>query len=89
MSEDPIFQTETMADVWRKQGRYAEAIRIYATLLEKEPARSDLAEKLAATRSEYACLEPVGLRTGRLLQQWVEALLRLRRQVDIRAIRPD
>lgn len=89
MSEDPIFQTETMADVWRKQGRYAEAIRIYATLLEKEPARSDLAEKLAATRSEYERLEPVGLRTGRLLQQWVEALLRLRRQVDIRAIRPD
>lgn len=89
MSEDSIFQTETMADVWRKQGRYAEAIRIYATLLEKEPARSDLAEKLASTRSEYKNQEPIGFRTGRLLQQWAEALLRLRRQADIRAIRPD
>lgn len=89
MSMDTIFETETMADVWRKQGRYAEAIRIYAILLEKEPARSDLAEKLAATRSEYGRLDPVDLRTGRILQQWIEILLRFKRQTDIRAVRPD
>lgn len=88
MSEDPIFQTETMADVWCKQGRYSEAIRIYAALLEKDPARCDLFEKLAATRKAYEEQEPIDSRTDKLLQQWIEALLLKRHQTDLQAIRP-
>lgn len=89
MSEDPIFQTETMADVWCKQGRYNEAMRIYTTLLEKDPSRAGLSEKFAAVRKAYEDLEPIGSRTDKLLQQWIEALLRKRNQTDIRSIRPD
>lgn len=75
MIQDEMFQTETMADILRKQGRSADAIRIYEVLLKKDPARSDLAEKLAATRKRLQQGGSFGDRTDRLLRKWIEAIL--------------
>jgi len=76
MIQDEVFQTETMADILRKQGRTADAIRIYEALLEKDPSRTDLAEKLAATRKSLQQGGSFSDRTDRLLMKWIEAILR-------------
>uniref|UniRef100_A0A7C4VZE9 Bacterial transcriptional activator domain-containing protein n=1 Tax=Desulfatirhabdium butyrativorans TaxID=340467 RepID=A0A7C4VZE9_9BACT len=75
MIQDEVFQTETMADILRKQGRPADAIRIYEALLAKDHLRTDLAEKLAETRESLKHGGAFSDRTDRLLMTWIEAIL--------------
>lgn len=46
MTTAPPFSTPTMAQILMDQGRYAEAARIYRSLLDQHPRRPDLAEAL-------------------------------------------
>lgn len=75
MIQDEVFQTETMADILRKQGRFVDAIRIYEALLQKDPSRTDIAEKLSATRNGLKQGGSFSDRTDRLLKKWIEAIL--------------
>ncbi|MEW6259199.1 MAG: tetratricopeptide repeat protein [Thermodesulfobacteriota bacterium] len=75
MIQDDVFQTETMADILEKQGRSADALRIYETLLRKDPSRTDIAEKLAATREALKHGGSFRDRIDRLLMKWIEAIL--------------
>ena len=77
---DNPFYTVTMARLHARQGRYADAVRIYRHLLERAPHRTDLQAALEAS------LQAAASRTGetavpwrehaRLIDQWVRLLLR-------------
>lgn len=68
------FVTETLAELYLKQGYREEALSIYQQLSERDPSNASLAEKIAAIRSEpgeaqpaaeHSRLEPASARSVR------------------------
>jgi hypothetical protein len=54
-TEDPL--TEPMAEIYLSQGHLDEALRIYESVLRREPGRSDLVQKIAEVRARLAMPE--------------------------------
>ena len=79
MSQQHQIQTATMARIYTEQGHYRKAADIYRHLLEADPSRQDIADKLseveamqqAASQSEKKDLAP-------LLRQWIRLAVRHR-----------
>ncbi len=83
---DNPFYTVTMARLHTRQGRYADAVRIYRHLLERAPHRTDLQAALAAVASKMGETVASKHETSRLIERWVRLLLRqnaLRRMRNI------
>jgi predicted Zn-dependent protease len=73
---DNPFYTVTMARLHARQGRYADAVRIYRHLLERAPQRSDLQAALEAAVSRMGETAVSWHEHSRLIERWVRLLLR-------------
>jgi len=59
-----IFITHTLADIYRLQGYFERARKIYDKLLDQDPDNETLKRKLDEIASRLATAEPVGVDTG-------------------------
>ena len=75
-NEDNPFYTVTMARVYTRQGRYADAVRIYRHLLERDSRRTDLQSALEAVSSRMGGTAVPWFEHSRLIERWVRLLLR-------------
>jgi len=70
---DTTFYTETMAKIFVDQGNLEKAADIYRYLLERDPARGDIADKLfrlAAANTKSSD------RTVVLFREWIDLVLK-------------
>ena len=77
MSQDVDIYTETMAKVYAEQGHWAKAAKIYRYLLDKAPARHDLADALADAENR---IQEAPERNSEdlvpLFRKWIELLFK-------------
>jgi hypothetical protein len=73
---DKTFYTVTMARLLTKQQKYAEAVRIYIYLLEKEPWRADLQTALKSATARLARASDQWRDVSRLVERWTRLMIR-------------
>jgi len=77
MNREFDIYTETMAKVYRAQGHWYEAARIYRHLLAQEPQRQDLAQALADAENMMANSQPKNpQQLVPLFEEWIELLFK-------------
>ena len=74
MTEEQEFETETMAGIYASQGHYGKAIDIYRRLLEQDPDRSDLQDKLLRIESKKKYEDET--RLADKLSEWLDLIMK-------------
>ena len=85
MSESLNFKTATMARVYERQGYWEKAAEIYRYLLERDPARQDLAQALALLETKKTTVDealPEDLVAK--IRHWLELLQQYHRRQELR-----
>ena len=76
MTDDSQFHTKTMARIYAEQGLYEKSAEIYKYLLDKEPARRDIAEALGEVEKKIDRTGRAGeLRLVTLFDKWINLML--------------
>jgi hypothetical protein len=88
MNQDVDFYTETMAKVYTEQGHWAKAAEIYRYLLDKAPARQDLADALADAENRMKeAPEKNSEDLVPLFREWIELLLKYEKLQKLRKMK--
>ncbi len=74
MAEEQEFETETMAGIYANQGHYGKAIEIYRRLLEQDPDRMDLKDKLLRIESKKKYEDEN--RLADKISEWLDLLMK-------------
>ncbi len=74
MAEEQEFETETMAGIYANQGHYGKAIEIYRRLLEQDPDRTDLKDKLRRIESKKKYEDEN--RLAEKFSEWLDLLMK-------------
>ena len=77
MSEKLDIYTETMANVYARQGHWDKVVEIYRHLLTEEPERLDYADSLAEAEAKIKDIEPkIPEKLVPLFREWIDLLFK-------------
>ncbi len=85
MADDQKFETETMAGIYASQGHYRKAIELYRRLLEQQPERSDLEDKLLRIEDKQK-YEDENRLTAKF-SEWIELLMNHKKLDTLKKLR--
>ena len=85
MADDQKFETETMAGIYASQGHYRKAIEIYRRLLEQQPERSDLEDKVLRIESKQKYEDEN--RLAAKFSEWIDLLMNHKKLDSLKKLR--
>ena len=85
MADDQKFETETMAGIYASQGHYRKAIEIYRRLLEQQPERNDLKDKLLRIESKQKYEDEN--RLAAKFSEWIDLLMNQKKLDTLKKLR--